>query len=299
MSDFAATPAPPVIAWVRKTTGSAGQLAFEPLVGATTSSVYAVTVTGERRYVLRVFTDREWLRREPDLADHEAAALTHAAPTGVPAPNLIGHAGAAECGAPAVLMTYVSGSVDLQPRRRGAWLEALAETLAPIHRTSAGDFPWQYSSWNSNIDAAMPAWFADAALWSAVQVLARRQPKDRHTFLHRDYHPTNVLWHEGQVSGVVDWVNACRGPAGIDVAHCRLNLATMYGNDYAEDFLRAYASAAGGYDHDPHWDVDAAMGWCVPDIFFYPPWRKFGLQPISRAVLRDRLRDFLQNAVER
>jgi Ser/Thr protein kinase RdoA (MazF antagonist) len=298
MSDLA--PAPIVEAWVRKTLVATAPIRFEALAGATSSSVYAVTVGDECGFVLRLFTNQEWLSREADLADHEAAALTHAARAGVPVPALIGHAGAAECGIPAVLMTYLPGSVDLRPRRRRAWLTALAQTLAAIHATDVGDFRWRYSSWNTDRDAPMPAWLDDPTLWSAVRDLAARRPTQyRETFLHRDYHPTNVLWSGNNVSGVVDWVSACRGPAGVDVAHCRLNLALMYGVHHADDFLHAYASTVGGYDHDPHWDIDDAMDWCVRDPVYYPPWRDFGLRPISRVVLRDRMREFLRTAVNR
>lgn len=300
MSDLGVSPPPIVEAWVRKTIGSAAPLHFEALVGATSSSVYAVLVGDLPTFVLRLFTNRDWLGREPDLADHEAAALTHAARAGIPTPKLIGHAGADECGDPALLMVHLPGSVDLRPRRRRNWLAALANALAAIHATDVGDFRWQYSSWNPNTQAAMPDWFANPTLWSAVLGLAARRPaQSRHTFLHRDYHPTNVLWSNKRISGVVDWVNACGGPAGVDVAHCRLNLSLMYGVRYADDFLRAYATAVGGYDHDPHWDVDDAMDWSVHGAAYYPPWRDFGLRSISRAMLRDRMREFLQNAVDR
>ena len=46
-------------------------------------------------------------------------------------------------------------------------------------------------------------------------------------FCHRDYHPGNVLWSRGQVSGVVDWTHACHGAPAVDVAHCALNLARL------------------------------------------------------------------------
>jgi aminoglycoside phosphotransferase (APT) family kinase protein len=249
---------------------------------------------------LRLFTNGDWLDREPDLAEHEAAALTHAARARVPVPTLIAHAGAAETGVPALLMTRLPGTVDLRPRRRRVWLASLAEALAAIHATDVGDFRWQYSSWNTHREAAMPAWLADSTLWSGVLGLAARRPTEyRPTFLHRDYHPTNVLWADARVSGVVDWVNACRGPAGVDVAHCRLNLALMYGVHHADDFLHAYIAAVGGYDHDPYWDVDDAMDWSLHDAVYYPPWRDFGLRSISRTALRARMREFLQSAVDR
>jgi Ser/Thr protein kinase RdoA (MazF antagonist) len=46
-------------------------------------------------------------------------------------------------------------------------------------------------------------------------------------FLHRDYHPGNLLWNDGSLSGIVDWAFSCRGPRGVDVAHTRWNLALV------------------------------------------------------------------------
>jgi Ser/Thr protein kinase RdoA (MazF antagonist) len=299
MSPITAPPGPEVERWVRTQIPDGGPIRFEPLPGATSSAVYAVTGAGGARCVLRLFTDHDWLGREADLADHEAAALVHAARAGLPAPRLIARATRAQCGHPAVLMTYVRGQVDLRPRRRRAWVKRLAETLARIHETGIDGFGWWYASWNPRTDAAMPSWFDDRTLWARVREIETVQPQPAPTFLHRDYHPANVLWLDGDVAGVVDWINACIGPAGVDVAHCRINLALMHGPQVADDFLLAYAAAVGGYEHDAHWDVDAAMSWGLADPAYYPPWRDFGLRQISRGVLRDRIRAFLRGAVER
>ena len=112
-------------------------------------------------------------------------------------------------------------------------------------------------------------------------------------FIHRDYHPTNVLWEDGVVSGVVDWVNACRGPAGVDVAHCRTNLAKMYGPAAAERFLVAYCRAAPDYVHYPYWDVDSLLDTSLPEPHFYPPWQDFGLPVIAGDLLRWRVEEHL------
>jgi aminoglycoside phosphotransferase (APT) family kinase protein len=291
---------PEVEQWVRKHIAESGPIRFEPLRGATSSAVYAVTGAGVARWVLRLFTDHDWLGREADLADHETAALTHAERAGLPAPRFIAQATRAECGHPALLMTHLPGQVDLRPRRRRAWIQRLADTLARIHQTGTDSFGWWYTSWSPHGDVAMPAWFDDEALWLRVREVETVQPSlPSPTFLHRDYHPANVIWLDGAVSGVVDWVNACIGPAGVDVAHCRINLALMHGIEYADDFLGAYVVAVGGYEHDPHWDVDAAMSWGLSDPAYYPPWRDFGLRQISPGVLRDRMRTFLDHAVAR
>ena len=66
--------------------------------------------------------------------------------------------------------------------------------------------------------------------------------------MHRDFHPGNVLWRRGMVTGVVDWQAACTGPAVADVAHCRVNLLT-FGPDAAARFTALWQRAAGAAYH--------------------------------------------------
>ena len=83
-------------------------------------------------------------------------------------------------------------------------------------------------------------------------------PAYRPTFVHRDFHPGNVLWRRGRLSGVVDWANACRGPAGCDLAHCRANLMELSGRESADRFLAAYKSLT-GEDYHPYWEVASVL----------------------------------------
>jgi thiamine kinase-like enzyme len=76
--------------------------------------------------------------------------------------------------------------------------------------------------------------------------------------VHRDFHPGNVLWRRGAVSGVVDWQAACTGPAAADVAHCRVNLLTI-GTDAADRFTALWQHAAGA-THHPWADVVTIIG---------------------------------------
>ena len=90
-------------------------------------------------------------------------------------------------------------------------------------------------------------------------------------FIHRDYHPGNVLWSRARLTGVVDWVNACLGPPAVDVGHARWNLAQLFGVEVADAFLDAWLAASGRARHDPYWDIvclldagpgdDALQGW--------------------------------------
>jgi Ser/Thr protein kinase RdoA (MazF antagonist) len=291
-------PAPRLADWLQRMLASRATIALHALPGATSSRVYAVAIAGVPRFVLRLFTNSAWLAEQPDLAEHEAAALLHAARADLPAPRLVARGSADECGVPAILMTLLPGAVDLHTVSSRPALAALADMLARIHATTARNFAWQFQSWRDVRDRSMPPWLADHRLWADALALANAPaPTPAGVFLHRDFHPVNVLWDNGAVSGVVDWVNACRGPAGVDVAHCRLNLALMYGFEQVDAFTDAYCNATSGYQHDPYWDIDVVLGWNLRTPQVYAPWHAFGLTKLSVDVVCEALRTFVRSAV--
>ncbi len=313
-------------AWLNRVIGAGGRsLAIAPMRGSTSSSLFRIDHAG-RRFVLRVLDNREWLAEEPDLASHEAAALDEAQKAGLSAPRLVAYApDDVGFGAPVVLMTFLEGSIDLRPARFQTWLEGLAGELAAIHRHPADAFPWRFRSWVNRATLAPPVWSVAPSIWErAIEYwlgadqdltplppsseLERPNPGEggrrvrtlsRAVFIHRDYHPVNVLWRGGAVSGVVDWINACRGPAGVDVAHCRVNLAQMYGSQTADQFLDAYLDVAGGFAYDPYWDVDALLDMCLPQPTYYQPWQHFGLGVVAPGEMRRRVDALLERVMMR
>jgi aminoglycoside phosphotransferase (APT) family kinase protein len=297
--------APSVVEWVQGVLGAAFRIhAILPAQGATSSSVYFVTGVQAGRldkYVLRLHTNREWLREEPDLAGHEFAILKKARSCGLPSPEPIAVAeDDTACGVPAVLMSFVAGRIELRPDDFELWLMQLAENLARIHSFRADDLPWKYRSWTRKTDLTPPVWSTWPGLWArAIDFVLHGEPAFEPVFIHRDYHPTNVLWTSGRLTGIVDWVNGCQGPAGVDLAHCRLNLTAMYGPSVAEKFLDAYRQATGGrYVHHPYWDLDAILD-ILPDPGLYPPWKEFGLELIPQEELRARDDELLRAIVNR
>jgi aminoglycoside phosphotransferase (APT) family kinase protein len=278
---------------------AASELVARRLPGATSSSV-ALVQSGDARWVLRVLDNARWLAQEPDLAEHEAAALLELKRAGLRGPELVAHAGEdAGFGAPVVLMSFVEGTVELTPGDLDAWLSRLALQLVAIHAHPAHGFAWHFRSWLNRSTLAVPGWANEPALWQrAIDHVHSPAPTTTPVFLHRDYHPSNVLWRSEQVSGVVDWINACRGPADVDIAHCRTNVCSMYGPDAADRFLAAYR-AHGGAELDPYWDLESVLEMCLPEPRDYPPWRDFGLGPIDGATLRRRSEARLERAVRR
>jgi Ser/Thr protein kinase RdoA (MazF antagonist) len=263
-----------------------------PLAGATSSKVYRLELA-DRALILRLFLAERWDADAETLSTREHVILSALAGRGLPAPHPV-----ATLPGNGVLMTVLPGRVVLPERPDARWLDRMAALLQQIHACGAS-VPYAYESWNDvRDDQPPPAWWRDADLWTAARQLARNEPAYEPLFTHRDYHPVNLLWQGGRISGVVDWINACMGPPGVDVAHCRANLAIMYGLDVSEAFLQAYARHAVGYVHEPYWDVDVAFS-ALPDVAPYPPWAEFGLDTLTPEMARRRLEAFIRAAVSR
>jgi Ser/Thr protein kinase RdoA (MazF antagonist) len=252
-----------------------------PLAGATSSHLYRVDLDDGRRVVARTFRAERWASSCAELSQREATVLRALQASDLAAPRVLG-----TFPDNGVIMSWLPGAVLLPRSPEPNWLGRLAARLAQIH-ASRIRVPYRYESWNDGSTATAPRWWRDAAIWQAAQDGLCGPPAYEPTFIHRDYHPVNVLWQNGRISGVVDWINACMGPAGVDVAHCRLNLALMYGTPAASAFLAAYCQQRPGYDHEPFWDLDDAMG-AVRDLAPYAPWAEFGLTGITSALVRER-----------
>ena len=242
------------------------------MAGATSSAVHELAIETRsglvHRFVLRRFTDAEWLAREPDLAGREAEALTLVAAVPLPTPRLIAvDARGEECDTPAVLMSRVPGNLLAAPDDIDGFVRRLAEPVPIIHgtpfpaRAAIPDYrPYDVEEARRG-ELRPPIGARVPAAWErAIEVHAGPAPAGAEVFLHRDYHPGNVLWRRGQVVGVVDWVNASRGPADADLGHCRLNLARDFGLDAADRFLAVHRALTGERDYHPYWDIVAAVG---------------------------------------
>ena len=254
--------------------GPAARVVHVEALPVSATAKHLVTVSlqdgSTRRLVLRRYHDAERLARDPwYVPAHEVLALGLLAASGVPAPRFYAaDLEAAVCDVPALLESWVPGGPAWQPDDLEAYLARAAEVLVKIHAVnvpSEAELP-RYAPYYGR-DREPPLFTTRPGLWERVSdVLDAPWPAHRETFIHRDYHPGNVLWDGSQVTGVVDWATAAWGPPGIDVARMRMNLAAHSGRDVADRFAVAYVAAGGDLSaRDPFWDLlDAAD--LLPDL---------------------------------
>jgi aminoglycoside phosphotransferase (APT) family kinase protein len=258
-----------VLRWVEAETGDV-VVDERALEGGTSSAVHRLVLAGtggaRREVVLRRFV-LDWVRDEPWAPRTEALALELlAGQSAIAVPRLVASdLDGGRTGTPAILMTALPGRVVWNPDDLDGWLRRIAELLIPIHALPVDPRLADWGPYASE-GGVPPAWTRDRGAWeTALELWEAGPPRGDRVFLHRDFHPGNILWTGTEVSGVVDWVSACAGPPEEDVAHCRANLASRHGLEVADRFLRLWLDLTGRDGYDPYYDLTTVVSMSAAD----------------------------------
>lgn len=294
-------------AWVAKQLGNDRSVTDSRLLsGGWSSQMRRLTLDDGTDLVQRTFVKPFFRHHGPSLLAREASVLTLlAGPEGIPAPGLVAVDATAEhCDHPTLLMSALPGRVRVDEDDLDRRLDLLAAQLVRVHGVVPAERPRTYQAWTSPERVRTP----DGPLWErAVDVIRRDPPPYDGCFLHRDFHPGNVLFtgtgSELRITGVVDWVETSWGPADLDVAHCSTALALLHGPAYGLDFRERY-EAHGGRDlaDDPdhlYWRLLDALHYCPDAAKLAGPWRDLGRGDLTPEVLGERLEAYVHGLLRR
>ena len=301
--DGAAAVRPLTLAWVSRYL-EAGErvVGIEALHGGITAEMRRLTVGtrdgGTRDLVLRTFVDVE---HAEDWLNGEAGALTLLTGTGVPTPGLVAvDPTAAQCEYPSLLMTHLAGRTVLDDEGLETRVPLLAHQLVAIHALRPAERPREYVTL-ATADAVVTPKGADVAAWvAAIDVIRGSAPSYQGRFLHRDFHPGNVLFEvptqslaSPRITGVVDWAATSWGPADLDVAHCSTNLALLHGPAWGLRFAEAYEEAGGvlaaAASERLYWRVRDGLAFSEEVQLVSQSWREAGRTELTTQVVEKRL----------
>ncbi|WP_406369866.1 aminoglycoside phosphotransferase family protein [Streptomyces sp. NBC_01550] len=274
----------------------------EALHGGITAEMRRLTIGtrdgGTRDLVLRTFVDVE---HAEDWLNREAGALTLLPGTGVPAPGLVAvDPTAAHCEYPSLLMTHLAGRTVLDDEGLETRVPLLARQLVAIHALRPTERPREYVALTT-ADTVVTPKGADAAVWAAaMDVIRKPAPPYEGRFLHRDFHPGNVLFDvppsrpaDARITGVVDWAATSWGPADLDVAHCCTNLALLHGPAWGPRFAEAYEEAGGvlatAASERLYWRVRDGLAFSEEVQLVSQPWREAGRTELTTRAVEERL----------
>ena len=302
-------PSDETFAWVVAAVGSRARLdSWMVAEGGSACAIHAVDVVDGRGVrhplLLKRFFREQWLAREPDLAEREARHLTLLEHVDLPIPRLVAvDPWAEECDLPAVLMTRLPGRTELLPSDMDAWLRSLVEPSVVLH--SLPESVWSgfppYRSYGDLERLQVPRWTHRPDVWERVIERLQAPPTvAAPRFVHRDYHPNNLLWTQGRLTGVLDFTDSSHGPAAVDLGHCRINLAQLHGPDVADRFLELHESVApGSVELDPYWDLLSLASMLPGPEGVYWGWRNLGVTHLTAAICWQRLDEFAGRVVAR
>ncbi|MDV9200294.1 alpha/beta fold hydrolase [Streptomyces sp. Wh19] len=294
-------------AWVAKRIGPGRSVADSRLLaGGWSSQMRRLTLDDGTDLVQRTFVKPFFRHHGPGLLNREASVLALLAEQdSIPAPGLVAVDATAEhCDHPTLLMSALPGRVRVDGDDLDRRLDLLAAQLVRVHDVVPAERPRPYQAWTSPERVRTP----DGPLWErAVDVIRRDPPPHEGRFLHRDFHPGNVLFAgtgpELRITGVVDWVETSWGPADLDVAHCSTALALLHGPAYGLDFRDRYEAQGGhglatGPDH-LYWRLLDALHYCPDAAKLAGPWRELGRDDLTPEVLGDRLEAYVAGLLRR
>ncbi|MGX9890391.1 alpha/beta fold hydrolase [Streptomyces sp. NPDC002276] len=294
-------------AWVDKQLGDGRSVTnTRQLAGGWSSQMRRLTLDDDTALVQRTFVKPFFRHHGPGLLAREASVLALlAGQEGIPAPGFVAVDATAEhCDHPTLLMSALPGRVRVDGDNLDRRLDLLAAQLVRVHDVVPAERPRTYQAWTSPERVRTP----DGPLWErAVDVIRRDPPPYEGCFLHRDFHPGNVLFTGAgpglRISGVVDWVETSWGPADLDVAHCSTALALLHGPAYGLDFRERYEAHGGrvladGADH-LYWRLLDALHYCPDGAKFAGPWRDLGRDDLTSGVLGARLEAYVDGLLRR
>lgn len=278
-------------------TGDAELVRVERLYGGLATTTFGVgTTSGD--FVVKIF------RPTDDRAPLEWQRLAFAQRVGVPVPEPVAlETDGRWFGSPALVMTRLPGLGDVRPADLDRWLRQIAEALAVIHETDTSDVsgPLLPPDHWGNREPSKIQWPSNSALVDRVIDAIRQHrpdPTGSTILMHGDFHPGNLLWHDGVLTGVVDWNGTRLGSRWFDLAYCRADVAVLFGLPAARRLTEHYLTSSGATPVDlPVFDLMcglAARRWAAS--LWLPGYRHQGSADTPRQVAA-RITPFLRQAL--
>lgn len=151
---------------------------------------------------------------------------------------------------PALVMTRLPGRADVRPTDLDGWLRQIAQALAAVHETDttgADGALLRPGNWGNRELEPAPRGAASALVDRSVEAIRRHHPgpDGSSVLMHGDFHPGNIVWRQGTLTGVVDWSGARLGSRWFDLAYCRADVALLFGMRGVRRLTEHYVGIAG------------------------------------------------------
>jgi aminoglycoside phosphotransferase (APT) family kinase protein len=288
---------------VSQVPGTQRVLSSERLRGGIAAITHAVTlelVDGSRReLVLRRFAPPHTTDWPP--ISREVAALSKLSEHsfGRAIPRVVAHDATGEtCDLPAILLTRLSGRLDVSLSNVDHKVRELGRVLAELHRLELTPPPG-FEPYSLGLEKPRkPLPDIPAPDWGRVWKALRNLEHGREQLLHGDFHLGNMLFEGERITGIVDFTLVRSGPPASEVGYCRVDLALLFGLEASDAFLEAYEAARGErVGERALWDLAGAARAYPDPASWLPGWLDAGRDDLDADLVRRRLVAFVERAL--
>lgn len=269
-------------------------------ISATMTAYEVEAADGRRRKLIARQLGKYRMSQRPRATEEEFRVLTALHRAGLPVQTPVAFV---EDEPPFYVVEFIEGAVDVAPRDPSRFVERYAQELSDIHSVDwqalGLDFlPRQdrgFGPRRENPNESLRGSEVRDAL-EAHGVRASNEPVLR----HGDFWPGNVLWRDGEISGVIDWEESLIGEPLADLGICRLDLWWIMGEEAAYEFTERYFALRSVDARDlAYWDLCASLrpmpnmqDWCGS----YP---ELGRPDITESTMRRDHQAFVEQALSR
>ncbi|MBO0884924.1 MAG: aminoglycoside phosphotransferase family protein [Mycobacterium sp.] len=152
-------------------------------------------------------------------------------------------------GSPTVVMSRLPGRGDVSPADLDGWLKQIAHALAAIHETDIAGASGCLlrPAWGNRAPGIIETVQRSALVERCVEAIRRHLPAPGSApiLMHGDFHPGNIIWRDGTLTGVLDWGGTRLGSRWFDLAYCRGDVALLFGMRGVRILTEHYVSIAG------------------------------------------------------
>lgn len=260
--------------------------------GGIGSSTHAISFADGRSVVIKRYpSDPASVR-----AEWERLSFAHGAALRVPEPLGVDTEGD-WFGSPTVVMARMPGRADLNPSNPARYGAQVVDSLAEIHSVAVASVsehllrPHTIDTWTPP-DQPVGQFLEPRLADDLLAALAARHPwvdGDTRVFNHGDFHPGNLLWSRGRLTGVVDWSAARVGYAAGDVAYFANEAELLFGFDLADAIERRYEAEVA-----PIVNLDSWRLWCAYASHrfaghYLVGWHEQGRRDLTLEIVTQRL----------
>lgn len=235
---------------------------------------------------------------DPDSVHCEWERLTFAHAARLPVPEPLGvDLGGDWFGCPTVVMSRMPGRAELAPSNHVRYVREVVAALGQVHAvdvsraTGSVVTPHFVDTWvppDEPSEGVLDASVADRLLTTLVAAHPWTTA-DQRVFNHGDFHPGNLLWSRGRLTGIVDWSGARVGYRAGDVAYFANEAELLLGAEVGDAIEQTYAAQVAPIENVLPWRVLCAYAAHRYAAHYVVGWHEQGRKDLTVEIVAARL----------